>query len=469
MWKNVNEMTKDEISSELNDLKEIMRLSSIVSIDTLLNKEHNLDVLKKIELTISPNGQLFKVDSQGFLARIMEDMFKKRQLYKKKMIAAQKEMELIKKELEKSTENTTKEELLVKLKTIENDIAKYNNLQLSLKVCLNSAYGALGNQYFRFFDVRQASAITTSGQLAIRWIEKKLNDYLNKVLGSSNKDYVIASDTDSIYLSLDDLVCKTILTSNPSSGTKQTIAFLDKVCENKIQPYIDKSYNELAQYTNALEQKMIMKREALADKGIWTAKKRYILNVYNNEGVEYAKPKVKVMGLEVKKSSTPTFFRDKMEQCIQLMLSSTEKDLIDFIDSVREEMRSVEITDIAFPRGINGLEKFSNKQTIYSKGCPIHVRGALIYNNLLLVKKLDKKYPTIKEGEKIKFIYMKEPNTIKSNIIAFPTSLPVDFDLEKYVDYETQFVKAFLEPIKIITDSIGWKTENTSSLESFFV
>lgn len=435
-----------------DEMREI--ISQNVNIDSMLNKEVDTRALKKLGVTLTPNGQLFKVDSQGFLAHIMETMYDDRSKYKEKAIEA-------KKELEKETDKEKRIE-------IEKRIARFNNLQLAKKVSLNSAYGALGNQYFRFFDVRQASAITTSGQLAIRWIEKKLNGYLNTVLGSSNKDYVIASDTDSIYLSLDDLVRKTILASNPSSGTKQTITFLDKVCETKIQPFIDKSYNELAEYTNALAQKMIMKREALADKGIWTAKKRYILNVYNNEGVEYAKPKVKVMGLEVKKSSTPTFFRDKMEQCIQLMLNSTEKDLIDFIDSVREEMRSVEITDIAFPRGVNGLEKFSNKQTIYSKGCPIHVRGSLIYNNLLLTKKLDKKYPTIKEGEKIKFIYMKEPNTIKSNIIAFPTSLPVEFDLGKYVDYETQFVKAFLEPIKIITDSIGWKTENVSSLESFF-
>lgn len=335
-----------------------------------------------------------------------------------------------------------------------------------LKRCVfNSAYGTIGNEYFRFFDIRQASAITTSGQLAIRWIEKKLNEYLNKLL-KTDKDYVIASDTDSIYLSLDELVYQTL--GKETSDTKRVIKFMDKVCESKIQPFIDKSYRDLATYVNAYDQKMQMKREALADKGIWTAKKRYILNVYNNEGVEYVKPHVKVMGLEVKKSSTPAFFRDKMERCIMLMLDGTENDLIDFICQVRNEMNAVDIESIAFPRGVNGMSKFSDKKTVYTKGCPIHVRGSLIYNDLLQKKNLTKKYPAIKEGEKIKFIYLKEPNTIRSNVIAFPSLSPKEFELEKYIDYELQFQKAFVEPLKIITESMGWKTEKTSSLDDFF-
>jgi DNA polymerase elongation subunit (family B) len=447
-------MTREEISSQLEDLNKILNLSTQVSVDSLLEQQHNLDVLKRQNLTMVPNGEIFSCDEKGFLPELMETMYNDRSVYKKKAIEA-------KKELEKETDSEKRFD-------IEKRIARYNNLQLAKKVSLNSAYGALGNEFFRFFDVRQASAITTAGQLSIRWIENKLNEYMNKLLKTEKEDYVIASDTDSIYLSLDRLVSKTIVEQNPNATTKQIIDFMDKVCENKIQPFIDRSYGELAEYVNAYGQKMQMKREALADKGIWTAKKRYILNVYNNEGVEYAKPKVKVMGLEVKKSSTPAFFRDKMEECIHIMLNSTEDKLISYVESVRDEMKKALISDIAFPRGVNGLEKFSDAKMIYGKGCPIHVRGSLIYNNFVRTKKLDKVLPTINEGEKIKFIYMKEPNPIRSNVIAFPMSLPKEFGIDSYVDYETQFLKAFVEPIKIITESIGWKTEHVSSLEDFF-
>lgn len=333
-----------------------------------------------------------------------------------------------------------------------------------LKRCVfNSAYGSIGNEYFRFYDIRQATAITTSGQLSIRWIEKKINQYLNKIL-NSNKDYIVASDTDSIYIVFDELVRQTIKKQNHSASTKSIIAFLDKVCENKIQPFINDSYDELYRYTNAYSQKMIMKREALADKGIWTAKKRYVMNVYNNEGVEYAKPEPKVMGLEMIKSSTPSACKDKLWEALDIILNKSEAELIDFIQDFKAKFRKQNPADIAFPRGVNGLDKYSR----VDKGIPIHVRGSLLYNKLVAMKKLDKKYQLIKEGEKIKFIYLKEPNTVKSNIISFPQTIPEEFDLTKYIDYDIQFEKSFVEPLKIILDSIGWKTEKTSSLEAFF-
>jgi len=425
-----------------------------VTIDSLLNQECSTSILQTANVTLTPNGQFFTKEKHGFLPEIMETMYNDRSAYKKKAIEA-------KKELEKETDSTKRYD-------IEKRIARYNNLQLAKKVSLNSAYGALGNEFFRFFDVRQASAITTAGQLSIRWIENKLNDYMNKLLKTENEDYVIASDTDSIYLSLDKLVSKTIVEQNPSAGTKQIIKFMDKVCEDRIQPFIDKAYAELAEYVNAYEQKMQMKREALADKGIWTAKKRYIMNVWNNEGVEYAKPKVKVMGLEMIKSSTPAYCRKIMWEAIDIVLNKTEDDMIVMIETYRQEFRQQVISDIAFPRGVNGLEKFADAKAIFGKGTPIHVRGSLLYNDLIKRKKLDKTYPMIMEGEKIKFVYLKEPNTIQSNVISFPTIVPKELDIEKYIDYDLQFEKSFLEPLKIILDSINWKTEHVSSLEDFF-
>jgi DNA polymerase elongation subunit (family B) len=422
-----------------------------IGVDSLLAKHINTSSLKEVNSTVTPNGHFFSIEKQGFLPKMMETMYNDRTVYKDKALEAKKELEQVSDPSERYE--------------IEKRIARYNNLQLAKKVCLNSAYGALGNEFFRFFDIRQATAITTSGQLSIRWIEKKLNEYMNKILKTKEQDYVIASDTDSIYLSLNELVSKTYIEENPSYTTASVISFMDKICKVKIQPFIDRSYSELAEYTNAFAQKMIMKREALSDKGIWTAKKRYILRVHNNEGVQYKEPKIKVMGLEMIKSSTPTACRAKLKKSIDVIFNGTESDIINFIDAFREEFKTLPITDIAFPRGVNGLEKYKGSgNRIFGEKTPIHVRGSLIYNHLLQKHNLTKKYELIKEGEKIKYIYLKEPNTIQSDIISFPISIPEEFDIAKYIDYNTQYEKTFVEPLKIILKSIGWKTEHVNTL-----
>lgn len=439
----------EEFDTEMHTLRDS------VSVDKLLRRELDTSILKKKNISLCPNGQFFRNDRAGFMPVITDKMFADRQRYKKKMLAARQAYET-------ETNESRKRELT-------NEIAKFNNLQTTKKISLNSLYGSSGTPYFRFYDIRLATAITTSGQLVIQWIANDINEYLNKLLGTKDKDFCIASDTDSIYLSLDELVRKTIMDSNPTAGTREIISFLDRVCENKIQPFIDKSCDALAGYLNVYSQRMRMKREALADKGIWTAKKRYALNVYNNEGVEYAKPKIKVTGLEMIKSSTPSACREKLMTALDVVLNGTESDIIAFIEKFRAEFRTLPESDIAFPRGVNGISEYTDQKTkTFTKGTPIHVRGSIVYNNLLHKKNLTSKYETIKEGEKIKFIYLKEPNTIQSNVIAFSGMLPKELDLTKYIDFETQFEKAFLDPLKIILNCIGWKTEATSSLEAFF-
>jgi DNA polymerase elongation subunit (family B) len=403
-----------------------------------------------MQCTITPNGQLFRTDKQGFLPKMLEDMYEDRKKFKKLMLKA-------KQDYENETDDSKKYE-------IEKRIARYNNLQLAKKVGLNSAYGAMGSQYFRFYDLRQAIAVTTAGQLSIRWIEKKLNEYMNNIL-KTNDDYVIASDTDSIYMRLGPLVDKVCGSSLPAN---KVIEFMDKVCEDKLQPYIDTSYQELAKYVNAFSQKMRMKREGLSDKGIWTAKKRYILNVYNNEGVQYNEPHLKVMGLEMVKSSTPSAIREKMYQTIKLLITGTESDVQNFIEKFREEFKSLPPEEISFPRGVNGLKEYSDSNSLYKKGTPIHVKGALLYNHYLKQMKLEKKYPLIQEGEKLKFTYLKQPNPFKDTVISYPGRLPAEFQLVEYVNYDMQFDKAYLDPVKIILDCIGWSPVKVNSLESFF-
>ena len=436
---------KEDYTTEMRDL------SNSASVNSLLSKKLDTSILSNLKMTITPNAEFFRTDIQGFLPKMMEKMYEDRKVYKKKALTA-------KQELEKETDKKKRFE-------IEKRIARYNNLQLAKKVCLNSAYGALGNEFFRFFDVRQASAITLAGQLSIRWIEKKLNEYMNNLLGEKNEDYVIASDTDSIYLKLGPLVHKV---HTETTNTDKVIAFMDKVCESKIQPFIDESYQELADYVNAYDQKMQMKREALANKGIWTAKKRYILNVYNNEGIQYSEPKMKVMGLEMVKSSTPMPIREMMEKSVDIMMKGTEEELHKYIAESKEKFKNLPPEEISFPRGIRGIGKYSDAVTLYTKGTPIHVKGAIIYNNAIKNKGLNKKYPFINEGEKIKFSYLKMPNPFKETVISFPVRLPKEFDLEKYIDYDMQFEKAFVEPVKVISDCIGWTLEKQSSLEDFF-
>jgi DNA polymerase elongation subunit (family B) len=443
---NISPETLIEVDDYTKEMRDV--ISKGVSVDKMIDQ--NVDTSKLTGVTITPNGQFFRTDKQGFLPKMLEEMYVDRSKFKKLMLKAKQEYENEKDESKKTE--------------INNRIARYDNLQLAKKVSLNSAYGALGSQYFRFYDLRMALAVTLAGQLSIRWIEKHLNSYMNNLL-KTEEDYVIASDTDSIYLKLGSLVDKV---HKDKTDTNKIIAFMDRVCEDKIQPSIDESYKNLAEYVHAFAQKMQMKREALADKGIWTAKKRYILNVYNNEGVAYNEPYMKVMGLEMVKSSTPSAIREKMKKSIKIMMQGTENDIHEFIADFKVNFKKLPVEDISFPRGLNGLKDYADSVIMYKKGTPIHVKGAILYNHYLVKMGLDKKYPKIQEGEKVKFTYIKQPNPFKDMVISYPGRLPVEFGLQEYIDYDLQFEKAFIEPIKVVLDCMGWSTEKRNSLESFF-
>jgi DNA polymerase elongation subunit (family B) len=352
-------------------------------------------------------------------------------------------------------------------KSLEKEIARCNNIQMARKIQLNSAYGAIGNQYFRYYKLANAEAITLSGQVSIRWIENKMNGFLNKILQTEEVDYVIASDTDSIYLNMGPLVDKFL--SNKSDDKTKIVQLLDKICQDKLEPFIEQSYTELADYVQAYEQKMIMKRENIAERGIWTAKKRYILNVWNSEGVQYNEPKLKMMGIEAVKSSTPAPCRQMIKDGLKLMMSGTEEDVINFIDESRKKFKQLPPEEIAFPRSVSDVVKYKSHSDIYTKGTPIHCRGALLFNHYIKQKKLDNKYSLINNGEKIKFLYLKKPNIIQENVISFIQDFPTELGLDKYIDYELQFEKSFVEPLKSILDAIGWNVTKINTLESFFL
>ena len=416
------------------------------TVEKLLCQEIDTSYVKRRDLALTANGWCYRKDIKGFMPELMQKMYTDRSKFKKQMLKIEQEYQN-----DKSKKNLLK------------DISRLNNLQMAMKIALNSAYGAMGNQYFRYFDIRMAEGITTSGQLSIRWMANKLNAFLNKTLKTENKDFVIAIDTDSIYLTLESLVEKTC----EGKTDEQKIRYMDKICEEIFQPFIDKGYQELADYMNAYGQKMQMKREVLADKAIWTAKKRYVLNVHNSEGVQYAKPKMKVMGLEMVKSSTPAVIRDKLRESLTVILEGNQSNLHTYVMKFREEYNKLPVADIAFPRGVNGLRQYAGSP-IYTKGTPIHVRGSLLYNHHVKRKGLDKKYQTIRDGDKIKFVYVRKPNPFEEDVIAFPQELPKEFGLDKYIDYDKQFEKTFLDALQGVIDPLGWTVEEQSSLEDFF-
>ena len=447
MWKDIRKMSREEIVKELETLKQVKELSNKANVNEILNKELDLEPLKKVNLTIAANGSLYR-RVNGFFPELVEKIFNDRQIYKKRMLKAEQEYE-----------RTPSKEL-------EKEISKCKNNQMARKVQLNSLYGAIGNEWFRYFKLANAEAITLSGQVAIRWIESKMNTYFNKLLKTEDVDYVIASDTDSIYLHMGPLV-ETVYKGREKT-TEGVVSFLDKICKVELEKYIEGCYQELAEYMNAYDQKMQMKRENIADRGIWTAKKRYILNVWDSEGVRYSEPKLKIMGIEAVKSSTPAPCRKMIKDGLKIMMSGTEDEVIRFIDKCFQEFKSLPPEQIAFPRTASDIRKYSSYSGIYAKGTPIHVRGSLLFNHYIKEKNLTNKYSIIGNGEKVKFIYLKKPNIIQENVISFISEFPKELGLDKYIDYELQFEKSFLDPLKSILDSIGWKTEHTTNLDSFF-
>ena len=407
------------------------------------------DHLKHTNVTLSPNGCMWTRTRRGFLPELMDQMYRERSEYKRMMLD---QMQLY---------EDTKDPKHLKLAT------QYDMIQMAKKIQLNSAYGALGNQYFRYFNRDYAEAITMGGRLSTRWIERRLNVFLNKKMKTSDPiDFVIACDTDSVYLELSTIVDHAFGDDKPSN--EKIVQYLDKICSQVLEPVIDKSFDQLAVYVNAYEQKMVMKREAIASRAIWTGKKHYILNIYNDEGVQYTEPKLKMKGIEAVKSSTPQVCRDAFVKALNIIMNGDEDELIDYVTQFREEFEQMPFEMVAFPRSLNNLDQYKDEFTGWKKGTPIHVRGAIVFNMTIKEMGLEDKIAPLRSGEKIKFSYMRMPNPTYSNVITVDSTLPADFKLDQFIDHDMQFEKSFEGPLQSITNAVGWKTSRAVTLEDIF-
>lgn len=423
-----------------------------ITVDGLLEKKYTFDTNN----AIASNGHMFSREKQGFFPKIVQKFFDDRQRYKKLMLKAKQDYEHL------EGGGATSEQL----KEMKNQIVKYDNFQMARKIQLNSLYGALANKYFRYYDSRIAEAITLSGQYIIRKAGQDLDKFLNDALKTYGEVYSFYTDTDSCYITLKSLVQR-LYSDKPK---EKIVDIMDRIGSEKIEPCIAEAMTDLATYTNAFEEKIFFKREAIADRSFWTSKKRYAMNVYDNEGVRYKEPVLKIMGLEIVRSSTPAAVRESLKKAVKICLTSDENTLHDFVLKTKENFFTLKPEDIAFPRGCNNLLKYSNSSTIYTTGksTPIHVRASLLYNFYRKKENLTELYEPIQEGDKIKYLYLKLPNTINENVIGFNSVLPEEFDLHKYIDYEKNFETAFLEPLVKILNPLGWYPEPQATLEGLF-
>ena len=473
-------------------------------LERLTSMEVDLSLAKKYDLSFAANGEFYTKEKPSFLNTIMDGLYKGRKIEKKKMLKYEQELVYMKKELDERSkgkvvmggepiesefvdrggvqieskftfcETLTDDELAKRIVETENEIARLDGLQMALKILLNSGYGALGNSASRYFEIAMAESITLSGQANIKYIANCLSDEINRMEGKAKDDYIdriIAIDTDSNYLDCSGLVeifSKRYEAKNKKPPTTEDITnWLDALFAKHFEPFIDKSYQDFADYQNAYEHKMFMAREVIAESAMWTKKKRYIMKILDSEGVRFAKPKYKVMGQDAIRSSTPEICRDMLKDAYKVILDGDETTMQEFIKVFREEHKKLPAHIIATNSSANGLAKYSNKKTVYEKGAPGHVRGALLYNNYLDklgLTSVDK----IQEGEKVKVLALKEPNMLKYKTVSFPQFLDESLDLNKYVDHKVMFEKTFIKPLTPLLDLLGWKAVPTANLNAMF-
>jgi len=398
------------------------------------------------DMSVAGNLCCFSKGNKGFMAEIMESFFDKRAFYQD--------------QLEKLEKETNGKEIDLETK---NKMASLDAMQMALKIAINAFYGMLSNKYCRWYSVDLAEAVTLSGQLAVRWVADRINKYLNKVLKTVDVDYLVGGDTDSCYFTLEALVKKLGITDK-----KEIVKALEKFYNNHLDKVIKDAFEELHVYMNSYKNKIRMARENIADRAIWTGKKHYALSVMNSKGITYDEPKLKTVGLETNRSSTPMICKDYLKKSIKLIMTTDEDTVVKYIEEVKKDFFTKSFKDISTPGTANNLKGYQSSSNIYLKGSPYHVKGALVYNDFLVKKKLDKKLPLVKSEDKIRITYLKMPNPTFSEVISVVDELPEELGLDQYIDYQRQFEKNYLTPITTILKAVGWEPNKSATLDDIF-
>jgi DNA polymerase elongation subunit (family B) len=447
------------VSFDLNSLYPHLIMQYNISPETFLgvNSDVNPDVILADDFipekyiggnyTLAGNGAMFDKSRLGIIPELMQSYYDDRKNFKNKQIATEKL-------LENDKEN----------KELKQLVTYYKNIQMAKKVGLNSAYGALSNEYFRYYNDDLAEAVTLSGQVAIQWAQKHLNDYINKILNNKKiVDYVVASDTDSLLLTMDEFVRRVYNNNLPDE--LKIVEFLDKVCEEKIQKKIDEFYEELAIRVNAYAQKMQMKREKIASRGLWTGAKRYIMNVWNNEGVQYTEPKFVQVGIESVRSSTPSAARDWIKQGAKVVLTLDQEKLYQYVEGIRAKFDAAPFADIASNSSYNNKKKYA----LGDKSLPMAVAAGLNYNKLITQLGLEKTKQKLNSGDRIKFARLKMPNPTQENWFGVPVDEANElYGMEKYIDREALWKVGFLTPIETMASAANLNVERKATLDDFF-
>lgn len=472
---------------EPEDLPAEIRNMPYFTMDDLVNKRVDLSVLKKYNICMTANRQFFRRDKTSIFNTKTREIYNQRKDVKKEMLRI-KQMKVDLEALMEKHGTPDQEAALDEFKRI---IKSKDNLQHSLKILMNSLFGALGNKYFKeYFDIRVAEGITLSGQLSVIWVARKLDEYFNKLFKLGNVRYKVThvskpkpattlevlegtnfafyQDTDSCYLDMSMLVDKMFTKEQQENEVEKIVNFLDKLFNEKIEPFINSAYEELAEYMNAFEQRMFMKREVIATAAIWAAKKRYTMLVADSEGVRYW-PNMdhKTTGLDAVKASYPRLCRDWMMEGYLIALKGTEDEIHTLVSEKREEYKKLAVAKIATPTGVNGLEKYIDANTVYVKGTPKQVKASLWHNHLIRKKGITG-IPFIQSGDKILHVELKTPNPVGTDVIGFQGTLPEEFGLTKYVDYDSGFDKNFIDPLNNLIGVLNWNPEKVASASDWF-
>jgi DNA polymerase elongation subunit (family B) len=421
------------ITTDATSLYPSIIVSLNISPETFIRKVKDIttEALRERNYSKASNGCLFDNNKQGVLSYLVGNIFDKRVEYKNKM---------------KVEKNNNGDKALIN---------KLDIFQYAMKILINSAYGVFSSIHFRYFSLDISEAITVTGQKIIGKTNDSINSYLNTFSGTKEQDYIIFSDTDSSAFTLDRIV----KIKNPENVTD----FLDTFYKDNIDPYLSNIISEFSEEHNFHTNAISFKREKIISKMVVVAKKKYFGIVTDNEGYRYPEPEIFLTGVEVVRSSTPKCVKAPLLDCMNIVLNGTEWELQEYIKKFRKEYQKLSITDISFPRGANSLHQYIDEDGFKDR-TPIQARAAILYNNLIQTMGLENEYDIVTDSDKIKFVYLIPENPLLQNVIGYKSSLPKEFGLDEYIDYNTMYKKTFLAPLKTILKAVDWEEERCDAL-----